>query len=148
MAAASLARGRSGERCASSVAYPPPCAKIAIEPSAANQAQRKTLSPNETSRDLWRQSSSNESGKHSLLGELCIRTNHLVRCVTKIGADSCSPTCAASDTRQARGRGMLLYSGIDAKLDEDHLKILNAPGSDEVSGVTSTLCHVLTSRPG
>ncbi len=42
---------------------------------------------------------------------------------------------------------MLLYSGIDAKLDEDHLKILNAPGSDEVSGVTSTLCHVLTSRP-
>jgi hypothetical protein len=23
-------------------------------------------------------------------------------------------------------RGILLYSGIDAKLDEDHLKILNA----------------------
>jgi hypothetical protein len=45
------------------------------------------------------------------------------------------------------GRGVLLYSGIDAKLDEDHLKILNAPGSDEVSGVTCTLCHVLTSRP-
>jgi hypothetical protein len=43
---------------------------------------------------------------------------------------------------------MLLYSGIDAKLDEDHLKILNAPGSDEVSGDTCTLCHVLTSRPG
>src|SRR3979490_1125551 len=137
MAAAPLARGGRGGRWGPSAAYPPPCAKIAIEPSTANQAQRKTLSPNETSRDLCCQSSANESGKHSLLGELCIRTNHLVRCVTKIGADSCSPACAASDTHEARGRGMLLYSGIDAKLDEDHLKILSAPGSDEVSGVTS-----------
>src|SRR6266480_4531699 len=44
-------------------------------------------------------------------------------------------------------RGILLYSGIDAKLDEDHLEILNASGSDEVGGVTCALCHVLTSRP-
>ena len=45
-------------------------------------------------------------------------------------------------------RGMRLYSGIDAKLDEDHLKILNASGSDEVSGVRCTLCHVFDVATG
>src|ERR1700687_2635475 len=53
MAAVSLARGWSGEDDApSSHAYPPSCAKIAIEPSTANQVQRKGASPDETCRDL------------------------------------------------------------------------------------------------
>jgi len=53
MAAVSLARGRSGENDApSSHAYPPSCAKIAVEPSTANQVQRKGASPDETRRDL------------------------------------------------------------------------------------------------
>jgi hypothetical protein len=48
MAAVSLARGRGGESDASSSrAYPPSCAKIAIEPGTANQVQRKGALPDE-----------------------------------------------------------------------------------------------------
>jgi hypothetical protein len=52
MAAVSLARGWSGETARPSHAYPPSCAKIAIEPSTANQVQQKAASPNESYRDL------------------------------------------------------------------------------------------------
>src|ERR1700674_1378815 len=48
MTAVSLARGRRGENDASSSrAYPPSCAKIAIEPGTANQVQRKGALPDE-----------------------------------------------------------------------------------------------------
>jgi hypothetical protein len=53
MAAASLARGRSVRTMRAKFAYPPPCAKIAIEPSTASQVQRKAASPDETCRDLF-----------------------------------------------------------------------------------------------
>jgi hypothetical protein len=52
MAAVSLARGRRGENGALKSRVSAACAKIAIEPSTANQAQRKAASPDETSRDL------------------------------------------------------------------------------------------------
>jgi hypothetical protein len=53
MAAVSLARGRSSENAApSSHADPLSFEKIAIEPSTANQVQRKRTSPDEAGRDL------------------------------------------------------------------------------------------------
>jgi hypothetical protein len=62
MAAVSLARGCSGKkRRASSHASPPSCGKIAVEPSTANQVQRKGASPDETRRDLSGQFSAIEA---------------------------------------------------------------------------------------
>jgi hypothetical protein len=62
MAAGSLAGGRSGENDApSNHAYPPDVRKIAVEPSTANQVQRKAASPNETSRDLSGESNAIEA---------------------------------------------------------------------------------------
>jgi len=43
------------------VARTTPRAKIAIEPSAANQVQRKAASPDETSRDLYGEPSAIET---------------------------------------------------------------------------------------
>jgi hypothetical protein len=52
MAAVSLARGRRGENGALKSRVSASCAKIAVEPSTANQVQRKGDSPDETYRDL------------------------------------------------------------------------------------------------
>src|SRR5260370_10364659 len=52
MAAVSLARGRRGENGAHKSRLSAPRAKIAIEPSTANQVQRKGALPDETCRDL------------------------------------------------------------------------------------------------
>src|ERR1700726_3524916 len=60
MAAVSLARGRRGDNGAPKSRVSAPCAKIAIEPSAANQVQRKEASPDESRRDLSREFSTIE----------------------------------------------------------------------------------------
>jgi hypothetical protein len=44
----------------------------------------------------------------------------------------------ADNTRQTRAR----HTPLDAKLDWDHLKILNASSFDEIAVVTCALCHV------
>src|SRR5260370_38256403 len=68
MAAGSLAGGRSGENDEPpNHPYPPCCAKIAVEPSTANQAQRKAASPNETSRDLSAESHAVEPKSHEVV---------------------------------------------------------------------------------
>ena len=100
MAAASLARGRSGENGAPQV-----CAKIAIEPSAANQVQRKAASPGESGRDLWGEFSATEAKMHARIGELC--PAHVVCCVASPN-DRCRLMLAGlygvgHDTRQTGG---------------------------------------------
>src|SRR5216684_2295092 len=96
MAAASLARGRRGDNGAVKSRVSAPCAKIAIEPSSANQVQRKEASPDESCRDLCGKFSVIEAKMHARMGELCTCTNRLVRCVTKrLVPDWCSPACAA-----------------------------------------------------
>src|SRR5882757_1009911 len=59
MAAVSLARGRRGDNGALKSRVSAPCAKIAIEPSAANQD--KAASPGESGRDLCGEFSATEA---------------------------------------------------------------------------------------
>src|SRR3981189_123041 len=79
MAAVSLARGRRGDNGALKSRVSAPCAKIAIEPSAANQVQRKAASPDESGRDLCGEFSATEAKMHARMVELC--PAHVVCCV-------------------------------------------------------------------
>src|SRR5438876_4209879 len=57
IAAVSLARGRHGEKGALKSCVSAPCAKIAVEPSTANQLQRRRASLDDSARDLCGQCS-------------------------------------------------------------------------------------------
>ena len=63
-------------------------------------------------------------------------TNRLVRCGMKrlVPTDARRPSGIGGITHVRRGRGILLYRSIDAKLDADHHEILEAPSSDEIDG--------------
>src|SRR6476646_7407250 len=77
MAAVSLARGRRGENGALKSRVSAPCAKIAVEPSTANQLQRKGASRDGSSRDLCSKCSAIRDRRKlaQRVGELCICTS-------------------------------------------------------------------------
>src|ERR1700676_3248423 len=113
MAAVSLARGRRGDNGAPKSRVSAPCAKIAIEPSAANQVQRKEASPDESRRDLSGEFSTIEA--KSTHGWVNCAPAQIVWCVASPN-DWCRLVLAGlrgigGDTRQTRARHnpLLIY---------------------------------------
>src|SRR5438552_8728134 len=109
MAAVSLALGRRVDNGACKSRGSAPCAKIAVEPSTANQTSTKRASPDESFGELSEECSAiRDRSKVALaVGRIVHLHNRLLRCVTRrlVRRDARRPT---GTTRAGPRRDILL----------------------------------------
>src|SRR5260370_26170668 len=105
MAAVSLARGRRGENGALKSRVSAPCAKIAVEPSTANQLQRKKLRGTNPAATFAARVAryAIEGNSHPRLGELCICTSFVALRYQTTSIGLRSPAPRSGDKTRRRG---------------------------------------------
>src|SRR6476620_3789603 len=118
MAAVSLARGRRGENGALKSRVSAPCAKIAVEPSTANNFNEKELrgtDPAATFAVSVARYAIEGNSHHGWVN--CASAHRLLRCGTKrlVAADA-RRLAGLGITRAGAGRGILLYRAIEIEL--------------------------------
>ena len=145
MAAASLAHGRSNENDAPQVPRIRPHVRKSrssrVRQTECNEKQLRRTKPVATcavTLARLKQDSTHCLGE-LWLGEFVHLQNRLLRCVTKQLVPTDARRLARHLTYVRRGAGIELLTPSSTRII---LKIPNAPGSDEASGVRCTLCHV------